>query len=261
MAPIVEMQQVSVRRGDTEVLQDIDLTIPQGQHTAILGPNGAGKTTLLRLITREIYPLHRPESRLRLFGHERWNVWDLRSRFGVVSHELHRVYSDHSRGLDVVLSGFYWSIGTWPHQAFRPEHHQRAREVMRWFAIEALAEKRFGEMSTGEQRRCLLARALVHDPDVLILDEPTNGLDLAGRFEFLNLIRRLARQGKTVLLVTHRVDEVVPEISYVVLLKEGRVLAAGEKEKVLTAPLLSELFDVPLTVVQANGYFQVLPAG
>ncbi len=260
MTPIVEMYRVSVRRGDTHVLHDVTLSIPQGHHTAILGPNGAGKTTLLKLITREIYPLHQPHTRVRLFGRERWNVWELRARFGVVSHELHRGYSDYTRGVDVVLSGFYWSIGTWPHQTFGAAHRRRAREIMRWFGIETLADKRFGEMSTGEQRRCLLARALVHDPEVLILDEPTNGLDLASRFRFLGLVRQLVQQGKTIVLVTHRVDEIIPEIRHVILLKQGQVMASGSKEEVLTAEHLSRLFDVPLTVVQANGYFQVVPA-
>lgn len=261
MTPIVEMHRVSVRRGEIPVLQELTLTLPAGQHTAILGPNGAGKTTLLKLLTREIYPVAEPGSYLRLFGQERWNVWDLRARIGVVSHELQRNYSDHARGIEVVLSGFFWSIGTWPHQRFDAAHRARALELMRAFGIEHLADQRFGTMSTGEQRRCLLARALVHDPDVLILDEPTNGLDLAGRFQFLALIRELMRQGKTVILVTHRVDEIVPEISYVVLLKEGRVLAAGPKPEVLTSEHLSCLFDVPLTVVHANGYYQVVPAG
>lgn len=260
MPPILEMRRVSVLRGEQRVLRDVTMTLPAGQHTAILGPNGAGKTTLLKLLTREVYPLQRTDSYLRLFGQDRWNVWDLRARIGVVSHELQRAYSDHVRGIDVVLSGFYWSIGTWPHQHFGEAQRARALEVMRMFAIEHLANQRFGDMSTGEQRRCLLARALVHDPEVLILDEPTNGLDLAARFRFLALIRELIRRGKTVILVTHRVDEIVPEISYVVLLKDGTVLASGPKHQMLTSDRVSRLFGVPLTVVHANGYYQVVPA-
>ncbi len=260
MPPIVEMQRVTVYRGETRALDEVSLVVPEGRHTAILGPNGAGKSTFLKVLTREVYPLAQEGSHVRLFGQERWNVWDLRTRLGIVSHELQRAYPDTARGLDVVLSGFYWSIGTWPHQRFTPDQIARGREVMALFGIEHLADVPFGHMSAGEQRRCLLARALIHDPSVLILDEPTNGLDLAARFRFLALLRDLVRRGKTLLLVTHRVEEILPEVEHVILLKAGRVLAAGNKADVLTADLLSRLFEVPLTVVHVNGYYQVLPA-
>lgn len=259
MVPIIEVQNATVYRGQTRVFDNLSLTVPVGQHTAILGPNGAGKSTFLRLITREVYPVARNGGTVRLFGQERWNVWTLRRRLGIVSHEIQRGYPDTAKGLEVVLSGFYWSIGTWPHQNFDEQQRRRAQELMALFGVEALADVPFGEMSAGEQRRCLLARALVHDPDVLILDEPTNGLDLAARFAFLDLIRRLIAEGKTVVLVTHRVEEIVPEITHVVLLKAGRVLAAGSKTETLTDEMLSTLFDVPLTVVEANGYYQVVP--
>ncbi len=261
MEPLIELHQVTVYRGQTKVFDDLTLVVPSGQQTAILGPNGAGKSTFLKLITREIYPAVRPGSTVRLLGRERWNVWALRRHLGIISHELQRAYPDHVLGLDVVLSGFYWSTGTWPHQVFDEAQRQRAWELMALFGVEALARVPFGQMSAGEQRRCLLARALVHDPDVLILDEPTNGLDLAARFAFLEMVRRLIVQGKTVIFVTHRVDEIVPEVAHVVLLKDGRVLAAGSKAEMLTDERLSALFDVPLTVLQANGYYQVVPRG
>ncbi len=259
METLIEVRHVTVYRGHVKVFDDLTLVVPAGQPTAILGPNGAGKSTFLKLITREIYPAVRPGSTVRLFGRERWNVWALRRRLGIVSHELQRAYPDRVLGLDVVLSGFYWSAGTWPHQAFDEGQRRRAWELMRLFGVEALAKVPFGQMSAGEQRRCLLARALVHDPEVLILDEPTNGLDLAARFAFLDLVRGLIAHGKTVIFVTHRVDEIVPEVAHVVLLKAGRVLAAGPKVEMLTDERLSTLFDVPLTVVQANGYYQVVP--
>ncbi|MDQ7028522.1 MAG: ATP-binding cassette domain-containing protein [Ardenticatenia bacterium] len=259
--PIVELHRVTVYREKTKALEDITVTVRAGEHVAVLGPNGAGKSTLLKLITRELYPVARPESTVRLFGRKRWDVWALRRRLGIVSHEVQRQYRDHVVGLDVVLSGFYWSTGTWPHQAFTPAQQERARQLMARFGVGALSTVPFSHMSAGEQRRCLLARALVHNPDVLILDEPTNGLDVAARFAFLELVRGVMAEGKTVLLVTHRLEEVMPEIERVVLLKGGRLLAEGPKDHLLTDRWLSRLYGVPLAVVQANGHYRVVPAG
>lgn len=259
MPPIIDIRNATVYRGRTKVFDGLNLTIPEGQHTAILGPNGAGKTTLLKLLTREIYPVQRDGARVRLFGLERWNVWDLRARLGLVSHELHHAYPDRARGVEVILSGFYTSIGVWPHQTYTPEQVARAHHLMETFGIRALADVPFGHMSAGEQRRFLLARALVHDPDVLVLDEPTNGLDLNARFQYIGLMRALIRQGKTLILVTHRIEEIPPEVERVVLLKQGRILADGPKGHILTSSHLSRLFEIPLDVVQWNGFYQVVP--
>ena len=260
MERILEIKNATVYRGQRKVFDALSLEIPLGCHTVILGPNGAGKSTLLKLLTRELYPVRRDGSYVRVFGREHWNVWDLRMRLGIVSHELHHRYLGHVRGMDVVLSGFYASIGTWPRQRFHAEQIERAEQLMAMLGVAALGDTPFAEMSAGEQRRFLLARALVHDPEALILDEPMSGLDLRACFQYLDLVRRLMREGKTVILVTHRIHEIPPEVSRVVLLKEGRVLADGAKDRVLTSENLSRLFDIPLELVQRNGFYQVLPA-
>lgn len=259
MEKILEIKNAIVYRGQTKVFDGLSLEIPLGCHTAILGPNGAGKSTLLKLVTREVYPVQRAGSYVRVFGRERWNVWELRTRLGIVSHELHHGYRGRVRGVDVVLSGFYASIGTWPHQQFRPEQIERAVQLMEMLEIAGLGDTPFAEMSAGEQRRFLLARALVHDPEALILDEPMSGLDLKACFQYLDLVRGLMRAGKTVILVTHRIHEIPPEIARVVLLKDGRVLADGGKAQTLTSENLSRLFDVPVELVQRNGFYQVVP--
>jgi len=259
METILEIKNAVVYRGQTKVFDGLSLEIPLGCHTAILGPNGAGKSTLLKLVTREVYPVQRDGSYVRVFGQERWNVWELRTRLGIVSHELHRGYRGHVCGMEVVLSGFYSSIGTWHHQRFRPEQIRRAVELMEMLGIVALRDTPFAEMSAGEQRRFLLARALVHDPEALILDEPMSGLDLKACFQYLDLMRRLMREGKTVILVTHRIHEIPPEVARVVLLKDGRVLADGAKTQTLTSENLSRLFDVSVELVHLNGFYQVVP--
>lgn len=257
--PLIEIENAEVFRGDTRVFEGLSLRIEQGQSTAILGPNGAGKSTLLRLLSREIYPVIRAGSAVRILGRERWEVSALRRRLGLVSHELQMAYPREVCGRDVVLSGFFASAGLHPHEPPTDAQCARAEVVLREVGVAHLGDKPIAEMSAGEQRRCLLGRALVHDPDALVLDEPTTSLDLKAAIELVALLRRLVRQGKTLVLVTHHVNEIPPEIERVVLLARGRVFADGPKREVLTDENLSRLFDVPLSVVERDGFFQVFP--
>jgi iron complex transport system ATP-binding protein len=228
-------------------------------HTAILGPNGAGKSTLLKLLSLEVHPAPRDETTVRLFGEGHWNVWDLRTRLGVVSHELQHRYLDGAHGINVILSGYFASVDTYAHQEFSYAQLSRAVEVMEQLDIGHLQDRPFGEMSTGEQRRFLLGRALVHDPSLLVLDEPTSGLDLHACFHYLATIRSLMTKNKTILLVTHHIHEIPPEMNRVILLKRGQVVADGPKDRMLTAERLSHLFDTPVHLAQAHGWYQTLP--
>lgn len=259
MQNIIEIKNATVYREHTRVFSDFSLEIPRGGNTAILGPNGAGKSTLLKLLSREIYPVHREDSYIRVFGQERWNVWDLRAHFGIVSHDLQQQYWGNALGINVILSGYYSSIDTAAHHRFNADERERATRIMHTLGVAELQDRRFAAMSTGEQRRFLLGRALVHDPDTLILDEPTSGLDLQACFQYLDIIRGLIQKGKTVILVTHHIHEIPPEVSRVVLLKDGRVIGDGEKSAILTDLNLSALFNTPVKLVRANGFYQALP--
>jgi len=256
---IIDIKDVTAYRGDTRVFHGLSLDIAQGCSTVILGPNGAGKTTLLKLLAREIYPVDSDASSIKIFGRERWNIWELRSHLGIVSHDLQREYAGYASGLDVILSGYYSSVGVWAHQQFSAAQRTGAQRVLETLGIAALKDKSYATMSTGEQRRFLLGRALVNDPDTLVLDEPTSGLDLKACFQYLDTIRALLRGGKTVILVTHHLHEIPPEITHAILLKGGRVIAAGEKARILTNRNLSDLFDTPIELVQANGFYQAMP--
>jgi iron complex transport system ATP-binding protein len=257
--PILDIQHATVYRGDTCVFSDFSFALNEGEHAAIVGPNGAGKSTLLKLLAGGVHPLPLDETHLRLFGEEGGNVWEVRKRLGIVSHDLQKDYLICAEGLNVVLSGFYASNDTYEYQVFSDQQINRAHEVIRELGIESLAARRFGHLSTGEQRRFLLGRALVHDPPVLILDEPTSGLDLKACFQYLDLLRAQIRKGKTVLLVTHHLHEIPPEIERVVLLKDGKITADGRKATVMTNKLISELYDRPITLVQSNGWYQAFP--
>jgi iron complex transport system ATP-binding protein len=257
--PILDIQHATVYRGDTCVFSDFSFVLHEGKHTAIIGPNGVGKSTLLKLLSGEVHPVPLHETSIRLFGEEQWNVWDVRKRLGMVSHDLQHQYLDQVTGLKVLLSGFYASIGIYGHQDLTYAQLARADDMLKEMGVGFLKDKRFGEMSTGEQRRCLLGRALVHEPTVLVLDEPTSGLDVTATFHYLDLVRAYMRKEKTLLLVTHHIHEIPPEVERVVLLKGGKILQDGEKRAVLTGANLSLLFDCPVALVHANGWYQALP--
>ena len=259
--PLIDIHNATIYRGDTRVFENFSLTIDQHEQVAILGPNGCGKTTLLKTLNREIYPVANDQSWLRILGKDRWNVWDLRAQIGIVSHELQMRYTKTNTGLDVVLSGYLSSIGVHGLLASQltEENRQRALEIMRDLAIADLAGKQLGQMSTGQQRRCLLARALVHDPDTLILDEPTAGLDLSSSFDLMGRIGGLIKAGKSLLLVTHQLNEIPPDICRVVLLRQGKIIADGEKSQVLTEENLSRAYDTEIRVSKVGGYYLASP--
>ena len=258
MRKIIEIKNITVYRGPQRVFENFSLEIALGCDTAILGPNGAGKTTLLRLLSRELYPVARDDSYVELFGQRQWNVWELRSHLGIVSDDLQNEYAGNATGLHVILSGLYSSIDVWDYQRFSPEDTERANGIMEMLGVASLQDRWFSAMSTGQRRRFLLGRALINDPDALLLDEPTSGLDLKARFQYLDIVRGLMRIGKTVILVTHNIHEIPPEITRVILLKEGKVVADGENAEILTSGSLSYLFDTPLQLVRVNGFYQVL---
>jgi iron complex transport system ATP-binding protein len=257
---IIDIRKATVYRGANRVFDDLSLAIESGCQTAILGPNGAGKSTLLQLLSGELRPASREGSSIRLFGQDRWNVWELRTRLGIVSHDLQHHYREAARGLEVILSGHHASIGVYDHQEFSPEQVKRAGQVMDMLGVTSLKNRRFFEMSAGEQRRFLLGRALVHDPQTLVLDEPTGGLDLHACFQYLELVRNFIRQGKTIVLATHHIHEIPPEVTRIILLRAGRVIADGRKHEILTGERLTALFDTPVEIVQANGWYQIVPA-
>lgn len=260
-APLIEIHNATLWRGLTRVFRNLSLTIRQHERVAVLGPNGSGKTTLLKTINRELYPVASDESWIRILGRDRWNVWDLRKHIGLVSEDLQIGFMPNSSVLDAVISGYFSSIGV--HHQLRgqiePAQLLRAKEVVRTLGLEGLSDREYRTLSTGQQRRCLLGRALVHDPDTLILDEPTAGLDMAGSFDFLARLRTLAQAGRSLVLVTHHLSDIPPEIERVILLKDGAVVADGAKTEVLTRELLSDLYGTHLCLTEIDGHFFAYP--
>jgi len=262
--PLLELSDATVVLGGARILDRLTLAIAVGEHTAILGPNGAGKSTFIKLLTLQQYPLPAANGvpPIRVMGRDRWDVFALRSKLGIVSADLHdRFVHGNSNGtitgLDAVVSGFFASQGVFAHQRVTTAMRDDARTALARVGAAHLAAATLDTMSTGEARRVLIARALVHRPLALVLDEPTRGLDLVAQHQFMDRVRAVAREGTTILLVTHHVHEIIPEIERVILLQRGRVAADGPKRTVLTAGQLGRVFDAPLVVDEAAGYYHV----
>lgn len=260
ISPFIQIRHATVYRGTQPVLHDLSLVIGQGCSTVILGPNGSGKSTFMKLLSRELYPVIGPDQYVRLMGREHWNVWELRSQIGIISADMQQVYPCHTTGLEIILSGFFSSLDVYDHHTIRLRHRTKSSEMMSLLGIAHLRDRPFGEMSTGEQRRALLGRALVHEPQILVLDEPTTGLDVQACFQYLQFIRNFIRQGGTVILVTHLVHEIPPEIDRVVLLKQGRIMEDGPKGDVLNDHRLSVLFETPVHLLHNRGWLQIVQA-
>ena len=366
MPPFLHLQHVNVARGDTIVLHDINLMIQPGEHIAILGPNGCGKSTLIKTITCECYPIASPDTRVSIFGRERWDLAELKKRLGVVSPELPGKPTLYTTGRDAVLTGFFSSSTLWPNLSVTPEMHTRADQVIERIGATDLIHKAVGQMSAGQQRRIMIGRALVgsigagkstspksekpsltqavksdstdpgnwnfndpgnwnsNDPGMLnsidtgestpaeperpssaragkstcndserptsnnserptptdsekptaagpgklastrsihipsagmlLLDEPSNALDLAAQRDLRNLLRELAQQGTGILLITHHIADIIPEIDRILMMRSGRIYADGPKSELLTAPHLSNLFQTEVNLTTHHGF-------
>jgi iron complex transport system ATP-binding protein len=257
--PIIELENISVVRGGRGVLHSLSFRIAAGEHAAILGPNGCGKSTLIKTITRELFPVFSPASRMRLFGGERWHVGQLRTRLGIVTNDdLSLFLSRPVTGREAVLSGFFSSVGLGWYHELTPAMEARAAELLERLEVPHLSERIVGEMSSGELRRVMIARALVHDPQALLLDEPSNSLDVFAQIELRRTMSKLAQSGLALLLVTHHLPDIVPDIERVIFMRSGRIIADGPKEELLTSRRIGELFGAPVRVELENGFYHLL---
>ena len=226
---------IKIRHADVfikykKILHDISWVMHKAEHWAIIGRNGAGKSTLLKLIVGDVYPALGGEVQ-RFGGKDSGSIWDLRKRIGIVSPELQREYVYDVKGIDAVVSGFFSSVGLYS----TATHNQRetARHWIDFFQLQHLSEKHLSEMSYGEQRKILIARAMAHNPDMLIVDEPCSGLDSAARAGFLSFIAQAARSGVALIMATHHPDEIISVITHIMVVDKGRIIAQGKREEII----------------------------
>ncbi len=256
--PFIELCNVSVVRSGRVVLHELNLRIEAGEHVAIMGPNGSGKSTLIKTITRELYPLYDKSSSMELFGQGTWNVSELRSMLGIVSNDIDPFLGRAITGREAVLSGFFSSVGLSRHQEIKAGMSEKSDELLERLEIGHLGDRVMGEMSSGEARRVMIARALVHDPKALLFDEPSNSLDVFAQMELRRTMSLLAQSGIGLLLITHHLPDVVPEIERVIFMRGGRIVGDGRKPELLTADGLSALFGCPVQVTRQDGYYHLV---
>lgn len=254
---LIDLQQVSVRYEDQLALDNINWRMQPGQHYAILGANGSGKSTLIKLLSQDIYPLPLADSHVYLFSRQHWNIWELKQHIGFITHDLHTKLQQQAAqvaGFEAVISSFYSAYGAYTHHQYTDEQKAITWQSMQQLDIAHLTEKPISQMSTGELRRCVIARALVHRPKLLLLDEPSIGLDIKAQHQLLQLLRQLSNQ-LSIVMVTHHLEEIIPEISHVALIRQGKIIADGTKEAVLTSDQLSAAFDFPIQLECKNGLY------
>jgi len=253
MAAVVELAGVSIVRNGSTLINNISWEIDESDRWVVIGPNGAGKTTLLQVISAQIHPSSGVAGLLgEVLGTV--DVFELRPRIGLTSAALAERIPRGERVHDVVVSASYAVVGRWREQ-YDELDHERASELLAQLGIDRLANRTFGTLSEGERKRVQIARALMTDPELLLLDEPAAGLDLAGRESLVTTLGELAQDqyAPATVLVTHHVEEIPNGITHAMLLKAGEVMAAGPLRDTLTADNLTKTFEVDLSLVEADG--------
>jgi iron complex transport system ATP-binding protein len=263
MDAIVELKHVHVARGNNVVLHDLSLRIEAGEHLAILGPNGCGKSTLLKTITCEVYPLVRQDTSVRIMGRDRWDLTQLKRLMGIVATELPGKQTLTTTGFDAILTGFFSSSTLWPNLTVTAQMRERAEEILLLVNAEELRTKHVGEMSAGQQRRIMIGRAMAGTStnenggsvQMLLLDEPSNALDLRAQHDLREMLRGLAKCGTAILLITHHIADILPEMDRIVMMNSGRIVADGNKADLLTEQRLSDLFGRDISMTERDGYW------
>ncbi|QOY59998.1 ABC transporter ATP-binding protein [Thermophilibacter immobilis] len=256
-APLFWIRDASVVRAGRTILHVGDFSLSEGEHVALLGPNGAGKSTFIQLLTREVFPLWREEPPVRFRGQERPLLSEIKGALGIVSSTMHDQVRVHLPVEDIVVGGLFGTLGVPLHAEVGGAHRERARAALDRLGIVGLAGRDVMTLSTGQVRRVLVARELVRDPRVLIFDEPCTGLDPEGMYHVRQTMGALASEGRSIVLVTHYPEDIIPPIARVLLVKDGEVFADGPKADLLTSEVMSDLFDVPLVAAEQDGWYSL----
>ncbi len=253
--PFLELRDAVVRRSGRAILVVEEFSLAEGESMALLGPNGSGKSTFVNLITREVFPLHRDVPPVLFRGNARATLEETKQCLGVVSSTMQDQITVHLPAIEVVIGGFFGALGVPKRYEVSADQRERAYYVMDELGIAELADRDIMTLSSGQARRVLIARALVHDPDALVFDEPCTGLDPEGMFYVRNTMRQLVRSGRALVLVTHYPEDIIPEIDRILMLKDGKIFDDGTKKDMLTSEHMSELFGVPIVVSESKGYY------
>ena len=253
--PLFSLRDARVVRAGRTILHVDRFDLAEGEHVALLGPNGAGKSTFIQLLTREVFPLHRDEPPVRFRGQARPLLSDIKQALGIVSATMHDQVRVHLPVIEIVCGGHFGTLGLPNHVRLTEEIRNRGVDALDRLGIADIAERDVMTLSTGQVRRVLVARELMSDPRVLIFDEPCTGLDPEGMYHVRDTMRLLAEEGRSVVLVTHYPEDIIPAIKRVLLIKDAQIFADGPKDQLLTSDEMTELFGVPLEVEERHGWY------
>lgn len=255
--PLFSIRDASVVRAERTILHVDRFDLAEGEHVALLGPNGAGKSTFIQLLTREVFPLYRDEPPVRFRGQARPLLEDIHRALGIVSSTMHEQVRVHLPVSDIVCGGLFGTLGIPRHVHPTAADRALAMDALGRLGIAELADRDIMTLSTGQARRVLVARELIRDPQVLIFDEPCTGLDPQGMYQLRRTMAQLAAEGRSIVLVTHYPEDIIPAIDRVLLIKDAQVFADGPKRELLTSDVMGELFEVPLTVAEHDGWYSL----
>lgn len=258
MTSVLRLNGVGFRRAGTQILTDVSWEVEQGQRWVVLGHNGAGKTTIMRMLAAREFP---STGSVEVLGERLGavDVWELRQRIGFASSALTNLIPAHEQVRDVVLTGAYGTTGRWKEESEEIDD-ARVTDLLRVLGVARLADRAYGTLSSGEKQRVAIARALMPDPELLVLDEPAAGLDLAGREQLLAALTELASYpgAPVMVIVTHHVEEIPRGTTHALILAQGKVHSSGRTEQVLTSENISAAYGTPLLVTHQHGRFAAM---
>ncbi len=236
MVSALELENVSVKRNGNYILRNVSMVIGKGENVAVIGPNGSGKTTLIKLLRGDIYPYYDEENpaKMLIFGMDRWNIFDIRSRMGVVSMDLQSRFRPDTTAFEVVCSGFFNSLDVFRDQDVTERMAVAVRDSAMMMGVEDILERPIENLSLGEMRRILIARAMVTGPDLLVLDEPMTGLDIVMKSKFRAMFDILMERGVSIVMITHDLSDIPESMERIVMIRDGEVFCDGRKEDLLT---------------------------
>jgi iron complex transport system ATP-binding protein len=259
MKPTIEFKNVSVIYDFKTGIRALDikeLVIEHGENVAIIGPNGSGKSTLINIIAKALYPEPEENTICRIYGKDRWDIFELRSHLGLVTPGFQQMVGLETTVMDTVLSGFFSSIGILNKNEVTSAMKKKAEESLDFFGISGLSNHLMTEVSTGESRLVLIARALIHNPKALLLDEPASGLDIRAAYSFRKQLNILAEHGTGIIVVTHNFEDIIPAINRVVVLNKGKIFLDGKCDKILTNTNISKLYSLKVKIVKSRGRYR-----
>ena len=253
------LKNINVYIDQNKILSDININLRYGENILILGPNGSGKSTFLKLLNRSIYPITSNDSSFKLFNKENINIWDLRKKIGFLFKEMEQRVNIGVTLYDVIISGFSGTFNSRYSKLLSEREKIKIDNLINEWGLNNIISNEFKSLSDGQKRRALLARALVYEPDILVLDEPFCNLDIKSNFILTRNLSKLIEQSVNIVYVTHNLESILPKTNRVILIKEGKIFKDGSPHELVTSKILSYLFNISINVIEQEGYLRIVP--